>query len=107
MSDTQIPAIETERLLLRGSAPGDTDAWADLLEDADVLRYLPKVSQPIRERAALHIQWCDAAWEEEPQTDVSWMITLKQTGELIGRCGCGTLEGSNEAEVIYTLGKPY
>ena len=30
-------------------------------------RYLPKVSQPIGERAALPIQWCDAAWEEEPQ----------------------------------------
>jgi RimJ/RimL family protein N-acetyltransferase len=107
MSDTQIPSIETERLLLRGSAPGDIEAWGDLLDDADVLRYLPKFTQPIRERAALHIQWCDGAWEEEPQTDVSWMIALKQTGELIGRCGCGTPEGSNEAEVIYTLGKPY
>jgi hypothetical protein len=107
MADRRIPTIETERLLLRGSTAGDVDTWGALLEDADVRRYLPKFSQPIRERAALHIQWCDAAWEEEPQTDVSWMIALKQTGELIGRCGCGTLEGSNEAEVIYTLGKPY
>lgn len=107
MPDTQIPTIETERLLLRGPAAGDIDTWAALCEDADVRRYLPKFSQSIRERAALHIQWCDAAWEEEPQTDVCWMIALKQTGELIGRCGCGTLEGSNEAEVIYTLGKPY
>jgi ribosomal-protein-alanine N-acetyltransferase len=107
MSNTQIPEIETERLLLRGSAPGDEDAWAVLLDDADVLRFLPKVTQPIRERAALHIKWCDAAWEESPLTSVSWMIALKQTGELIGRCGCGTLEGSNEAEVVYTLGKPY
>src|SRR6516165_6240655 len=60
MSNTQIPEIETERLLLRGSAPGDEDAWAVLLDDADVLRFLPKVTQPIRERAALHIKWCDA-----------------------------------------------
>jgi ribosomal-protein-alanine N-acetyltransferase len=107
MPDTKIPTIETDRLLLRGSAPGDADAWATLLDDDDVRRYLPKITQPIRERAALHIQWCDAAWEEEPQTGVGWLIALKQSGELIGRCGCGTLEGSNEAEVIYTLGKPY
>jgi ribosomal-protein-alanine N-acetyltransferase len=107
MPDTQIPTIETERLLLRGSTSGDVDTWAALLEDADVRRYVPKFPQSIRERAGLHIQWCDAAWEEEPQTEVGWMIALKQTGELIGRCGCGTLEGSNEAEVIYTLGKPY
>jgi ribosomal-protein-alanine N-acetyltransferase len=107
MPDTQISTIETERLLLRGATSGDVEPWADLLDDADTLRYLPKVSQPIRERAALHIQWCNADWEEEPQTSVGWMIALKQTGELIGRCGCGTLENSNEAEVIYTLGKPY
>jgi ribosomal-protein-alanine N-acetyltransferase len=107
MPDTEIPTIETERLLLRGATSDDVDAWTALLEDADVWRYLPKVTQPIPERAALHIQWCNEAWEEEPQTDVSWMIALKQSGELIGRCGCGTLEGSNEAEVIYTLGKPY
>jgi ribosomal-protein-alanine N-acetyltransferase len=107
MPDTRIPTIETERLVLRGSTSGDVEPWATLLDDADVLRYLPKVSQPTPERAALHIQWCNAAWEEEPQTGVSWMIALKQSGELIGRCGCGTPEGSNEAEVIYTLGKPY
>jgi ribosomal-protein-alanine N-acetyltransferase len=107
MPNTPIPTIETERLLLRGATPDDVGVWADLLDDPDVLRYLPKVSQPIRERAALHIQWCNAAWEEQPQTGVSWMIALKQTGELMGRCGCGTSEGSNEAEVIYTLGKPY
>ena len=107
MPDTQIPTIETERLLLRGSTPDDVDAWAALYEDADVRRYLPTFPQSIRERAALHIEWCNAAWEEEPQTGVTWMIALKQTGELIGRCGCGTREGSNEAEVIYTLGKPY
>jgi RimJ/RimL family protein N-acetyltransferase len=107
MPETQIPMIETERLLLRGATPGDVDAWAALFEDADVRRYLPKFPQSIRERAALHIQWCNAAWDQQPQTDVSWMIALKQTRELIGRCGCGTLEGSNEAEVIYTLGKPY
>lgn len=107
MPEMQIPTIETDRLLLRGSVPGDVEAWTALLEDPDVRRYLPKFSQSIRERAALHIQVCDAAWEQQPQTDVCWMIALKQTGELIGRCGCGTLEGSNEAEVIYSLGKPY
>jgi RimJ/RimL family protein N-acetyltransferase len=107
MNQAPIPQIETERLLLRGSIPGDIDAWAALFEDADVRRYLPKFPQSIRERAALHIESCDAAWEQQPQTDVCWMITLKQTGELIGRCGCGTLEGSNEAEVVYSLGKPY
>jgi ribosomal-protein-alanine N-acetyltransferase len=107
MAETQIPMVETERLVLRGSTSDDVDPWAALFEDPDVRRYVPKFSQSVRERAALHIQWCNESWEQQPQTDVGWMITLKQTGELIGRCGCGTLEGSNEAEVIYTLGKPY
>jgi RimJ/RimL family protein N-acetyltransferase len=99
--------VETERLVLRASTPEDVDPWAALFEDPDVRRYAPKFSQSIRERAALHIQWCNEPWEQEPQTDIGWMIALKQTGELIGRCGGGTLEDSNEAEVIHTLGKPY
>lgn len=107
MNRVTIPLVETERLLLRGSIDGDVEAWAALFEDPDVRQYLPKFTQSIRERAALHVQWNDASWEEEPQTAVTWLIALKQTGQLIGRCGCGTLEGSNEAEVIYTLGKPY
>jgi RimJ/RimL family protein N-acetyltransferase len=107
MSDKQIPRLETEHLILRGSLPGDVAVWAALLEEPDVRRYVPRFTQSIRERAGLHIQWIDAAWDEEPQTSVEWLIALKATGELMGRCGCGTLEGSNEAEVIYTLGKPY
>lgn len=102
-----IPEIETERLLLRGPTSADIDAWATLLADPDVLRYLPKRAITPRERAERSFNGIALGWQQQPVSDIGWVITLKGAGQLIGWCGAGTVEGSNEAELVYSLGKPY
>ncbi len=39
--------------------------------------------------------------------DVAWVVALRQSGQLIGWSGAGPKEGSADAELVYTLAKPY
>lgn len=107
MVSVAVPAIETERLLLRGPTDADVDAWAIYLADPDVLRYLPKRAITPHERAERSFSAINQGWQQRPVSDIGWVITLKGDGQLIGWCGAGTVEGSNEAELVYSLGKPY
>lgn len=107
MAHVTVPEIETERLLMCGPTSADVDAWATLLADPDVLRYLPKRAITPRERAELSFNAINLGWQQDPVSDIGWVITLKGDGRLIGWCGAGTAEGSNEAELVYSLGKPY
>lgn len=107
MAPVTVPKVETERLLLRGRVPADVDVWAAFLAEPDVLRYLPKRAITPRERAERSFSGISLGWQQHPVSDVGWVITLKGDGQLIGWCGAGTIEGSNEAELVYSLGKPY
>lgn len=107
MTGVIVPEIETERLLLRGPTSSDVDTWAAFLAEPDVLRYLPKRAITPRERAERSFNSINLGWQQHPVSDIGWVITLKGDGQLIGWCGAGTAEGSNEAELVYSLGKPY
>ena len=107
MASRAVPDIETERLLLRGPTSADIDTWAAFLADPDVLRYLPKRAITPRERAGRTFNGINMGWQQHPMRDIGWVITLKGEGQLIGWCGAGTAEESNEAELVYSLGKPY
>lgn len=107
MAHAAVPEIETERLLLRGPTFADIDTWAAFLADPDVLRYLPKRAITPHERAQSTLNAINLGWQQQPVNDIGWIITLKSDGQLIGWCGAGTAEGSNEAELVYSLGKPY
>lgn len=107
MASAAVPEVETARLLLRGPTDADIDAWASFLADPEVLRYLPKRAITPRERAERSFTSINQGWQQDPIGDLGWVITLKAEGQLIGWCGAGTAEGSNEAELVYSLGKPY
>ncbi len=107
METLTIPEIETERLNLRGPTPADVDTWAALLAEPDVLRYLPRRAITPHERAERSLNALAEGWRQDSPADIGWVITLKDDGRLIGWLGAGTSEGSNEAEIVYSLGKPY
>lgn len=107
MAQMTVPEIETGRLLLRGPTDADVEAWAAFLADPDVLQYLPRRAITSRERAERSFNAINQGWRQQPVSDIGWVITLKSAGQLIGWCGAGTVEGSNEAELVYSLGKPY
>jgi [ribosomal protein S5]-alanine N-acetyltransferase len=75
--------IETERLILRIPRMDDAPAiFAGWTQDKEVTRYLTwRPHQRIQETEAF-IQSCLAAWEQE--TRFPYMITLKESGEVIG-----------------------
>jgi RimJ/RimL family protein N-acetyltransferase len=114
MAPTIIPEIETERLLLREPRQGDVDAYAALIAEPDVLRFLPRLraARTIQERAERTVSLIGAMWETTPPTSIGWFVTLKDGSQLIGRLSAGPntngkTERSAAPEVAYVFGKPY
>jgi ribosomal-protein-alanine N-acetyltransferase len=106
MTQPALPTIETARLLLRGAAPGDVDVWAACLEDPGVLRYLPKRTMTIRERAERMLSY-EQLWDQEPIGGLGRVITRKADGQLMGWCGARYHAHAGDAELSYALGVPY
>ena len=75
--------IETERLVLRKPRPDDVlaifEGWA---QDKEVTRYLTWHPHAHIEQTQEFVQGCLSAWEH--QTRFPYMITLKETGQVIG-----------------------
>lgn len=91
--------LETSRLRLREFVPQDADALAVVLGDPVAMQYYP---------AALNHKGVEE-WIERNigryQRDGHglWAMVLKDSGELIGDCGCTLqeVEGTNHVEVGY------
>jgi RimJ/RimL family protein N-acetyltransferase len=91
--------LETSRLRLREFTPHDADALAAVLSDPAAMQYYP---------AALDRQgveaWITRSLERYRRDGYGlWAMLLKDSGELIGDCGCTLqeVEGKNEIEVGY------
>lgn len=98
-----IPAVETERLLLRAFAPEDFEAFAGMRADAEVMRYIGQGGPRTREQAREWLEKNEQRWREN---DFGiWAVVEKATGELAGWCGLARLDGTDEVEVGYGLGR--
>jgi RimJ/RimL family protein N-acetyltransferase len=97
----EIPALETERLLLRDWRDADLDAYARICADEDVNRFL---SGPLTR---------DDAWRQMAQFSGhwnlrgfgTWAVEEKATGAMVGRIGLHQPEGWPGLEVGWTLGR--
>lgn len=107
MTPAVIPEIETERLILRGPIPADVDVWASYIDDPDYLRYLPKRAVSPRERAEQTLNSITQVWEQDPPSDIAWVISQKASGEIMGWSAAGPSAGDSEIELVYMLGKPF
>jgi RimJ/RimL family protein N-acetyltransferase len=96
--------IETERLVLRMFRESDTDAYAEMLGDAEVMRFLGgKVMS--RQEAWRNMAMVLGHWHLRGYG--FWAVEERAGGELVGRVGCWRPEGWPGLEVGWTLGRAH
>jgi RimJ/RimL family protein N-acetyltransferase len=91
--------LETARLRLREFRPDDADALEAVLGDPVAMQYYPAAF----DRRGV-VAWIGRNCERYQRDGHGlWAMLLKQSGELIGDCGCTLqeVEGKNEVEVGY------
>jgi [ribosomal protein S5]-alanine N-acetyltransferase len=77
--------LETERLAFRALVPDDLDALAALYGDPEVRRYFPEGTLT-HEETREELEWIIDVYYERYGFGL-WATILRETGELIGRCG--------------------
>ena len=103
MSD--VPEIDTERLLLRGWLDEDTEQWAELCADDEVMRPLGRVSglslaDAWREMAMLAGHWSLKGFGH-------WALESRASGELVGRAGLFQPPDWPGLELGWTVARPH
>lgn len=98
-----VPRIITDRLILRGFEASDIDAYAALMADPTVTRYLGD-GRPLGRREA----WRQLALVIGHWTLRGfglWAVEERATGALVGRVGCYEPDGWPACEVGYLLSR--
>ena len=92
--------LETERLVLRMFRESDTDAYADMVADPEVMRFFG--GEPAsRAEAWRNMAMIVGHWHLRGYG--MWAVEEKATGEMVGRVGCWNPEGWPGLEVGWTL----
>ena len=92
-------SLETGRLILREFVPQDADALAAVLGDPVAMQYYPA---PF-DRQGVE-EWIERNISRYRRDGHGlWAMALKDSGELIGDCGCTLqeVEGANHVEIGY------
>ena len=100
-----IPEILTPRLRLRAFAQRDLDAYADIVADEAVTRYLADGRPLSRAEAWRQMAIFNGHWMLHGFG--IWAVEHRETGALMGRIGCFFPEGWPAFEIGYVLGRAY
>jgi ribosomal-protein-alanine N-acetyltransferase len=100
-----IPKFYSTRLVFRGFISADLEPLHRFLVDRDVIRYFPRTEPwPIE----IVQKWMDSQHNQWDNHGYGWWaIELRKKHKLIGWCGLGFLDETEETEILYLLGKPY
>lgn len=99
--------IQTERLVIRQFVPADIDALYELYGDAENVRYIEPLSADRaeeKEKLESYIRYIYGFYGFG-----LWAVCLKDTGQLIGRCGLSMadIDGNWAMEIGYMIGRPW
>lgn len=100
-----VPVLFTDRLLLRGLEQRDFDAYAEMMADPEVTRFLG-TGEPLS-RADAWRQLAIFVRHWELRGFGMWAIESRTTGEFLGRVGCLQPEGWPGFEIGYTLARAH
>ena len=99
-----VPRLTTARLVLRGFDARDVDAYAAMMADPDVARYLGDGRPLARADAWRQLALVVGHWELRGFG--LWAVVERATGTFLGRIGCYEPEGWPGLEVGYVLARP-
>jgi RimJ/RimL family protein N-acetyltransferase len=102
---TNIPRLDTQRLLMREFGPADLDRLAEMLSNPQVMRFMPGGRPVPRERVTAALNNIGREWQERGYG--RWAIVPKIEAALIGWCGLGYVPELDEIEVLYLFDQPY
>jgi RimJ/RimL family protein N-acetyltransferase len=95
------PTLQTERLTLRMLRPDDFDAYAGIVADSEVMRYIGEGKPLDRAEAWRNLALMLGHWQLCGFG--LWAVEERATGELVGRIGCWEPEGWPGFEVGWLL----
>jgi RimJ/RimL family protein N-acetyltransferase len=96
-----IPDLNTDRLLMRGFAPGDFEAYAAMMAHPEVTQYLMDGRPLSRAEAWRQMAMFLGHWTLRGFG--VWAVEERATGQFVGRIGCLEPEGFPAFEIAYTL----
>ena len=100
---TPVPPLRTGRLLLRGFQARDVDAYATMMADPEVTRYLGDGRPLSRAEAWRQLAMFAGHWVLRGFG--LWAVEEASTGAFLGRIGCFEPDGWPGFEIGYTLAR--
>lgn len=91
----------TERLVIREAVPGDAAALMKLYEDPEARKYLGDLKPTAEEEAESIRSYIETVYDFYDYG--MWIITLRETGEMIGRVGLEVYSDHEGLELGYML----
>ncbi len=99
---TAIPVLETERLVLRGFQPSDREPFMAALAKDEFARTISREGRALnREEAWRSMALVNGSWSLDGFGN--WVVTLRETGEPIGRLGPFAPPGWPDFEVGWAI----
>lgn len=103
---SQLPDIETERLVLRGPTARDLDDWVTtIFGDSEAMRFMPRSSDPPDVLATTVLDSFHQL--RERQRVGAWVITSRTDGRFMGHAILAERDAFDEPELGYALGKEF
>jgi ribosomal-protein-alanine N-acetyltransferase len=103
---SQLPDIETERLVLRGPTARDLDDWVmTIFGDSEAMRYMPRSSDPPGVIASAVLNSFHQL--RDRQCVGAWVITNRADGRFMGHAMLADRVAFDEPELGYALGKVF
>ena len=96
---------ETDRLIIREQILSDIDALYEIYDDDETRKYVEDLYEDRKAEERYLRDYIDNQYRFHEYG--LWALTLKDTGELIGRAGIGIREGYDIPELGYVIGKKY
>lgn len=99
--------IRTKRLLLRQPSRDDADAAVPLLNDPDIVRFVPLIPSPYRRRDWLVFVRKNTGRPVKRPEGLSYPFVIEMEGQIVGMVGMRWDAKDSAANIGYWVGKPY